>query len=203
MQIGYAGETWRRGASGVQLDKFDFQYGKNVTNIFNGAGFSDFNALDFQTPAGAAGAPAGALNGNAAANRTVFPLTSIPVILAPNETLYLRWQGVNIPGPDDGLAIDDLNIVFTGPPAAGVSIGGRALNAANRGIAGARITLTEPNGAQRIVHTNPFGYYRFYNLAPGETYIIAAESKRYEFSNSPQILTVNEAIDNLHLIAFP
>jgi hypothetical protein len=57
------------------------------------------------------------LNGNSAANRTVFaPFAITPnAAIQPESTLYIRWKPVLIAGPNtnDGLAIDDFSIGIT------------------------------------------------------------------------------------------
>lgn len=86
-----------------------------------------------------------------------------------------------------------------GPTAASVSIGGRVLTAAGRGIGNARVKITAPNGATRTAITNPFGYYRFNQVAAGETYIFTVKHREYQFA--PRIVTVNANISDLNFTA--
>ncbi|MGI8639174.1 MAG: carboxypeptidase regulatory-like domain-containing protein [Pyrinomonadaceae bacterium] len=86
------------------------------------------------------------------------------------------------------------------PTAASVSVSGRVLSAANgRGVFGARVTLVDANGATRYAMTNPFGYYRFNEVAAGETYIFTATHKRYQFA--PQVVSVTEELTELNFVA--
>ena len=88
-----------------------------------------------------------------------------------------------------------------GSTAASVQIGGRVVAAEmkGRGVAGARVILTDMNGTTRTALTNTFGYYRFEGVAAGETYIFEVRHKRYRFA--PQIVSVTEQIDNLNFTA--
>lgn len=97
---------------------------------------------------------------------------------------------------------------FTAPPAsaptaATVTIGGRAINSTGRGIRNVIIRLTSADGAIRFATTTAFGYYRFTNVNAGETYIITAKGKRFEFSQPSQVLNVNENVVDINFIALP
>ena len=89
------------------------------------------------------------------------------------------------------------------PLAAEVSISGRVLNAQGNAISKAQITITEPSGATRTVMTNAFGYYRFDEVAAGETYILSIAHKSYQFANSPRILFVGEDLEDIDFTASP
>lgn len=80
------------------------------------------------------------------------------------------------------------------PTAAPVSVAGRALTADKRGIRGAIVTLTAPNGETRTTLTGTFGFYRFADVLAGETYILTIRAKRFSFTPDTQILTVLEEI---------
>jgi hypothetical protein len=62
-----------------------------------------------------ANATAGAKNGNSAANRTNFLPVAIPANVPPDGLFWIRWIGTNIAGANDGLAIDDFQIVPVQP----------------------------------------------------------------------------------------
>ena len=49
--------------------------------------------------------------------------------------------------------------------------------------------------------TTSFGYYRFEEVAAGETYIISASAKRYTFSQQTQVLNINEDTEGINFIA--
>ncbi len=82
--------------------------------------------------------------------------------------------------------------------AAGVAVGGRVVNSHGRGVPRAVVSSTDAQGKMRLARTNFFGYYRFEQLAAGETYIFNVESKSFTFA--PRVLIVNEDISDLNLI---
>lgn len=98
--------------------------------------------------------------------------------------------------------VDDVTLtgVLT-PSAASVSIGGRVLGANYRPINRALVYLTDQSGETKTAMTNAFGYYRFQDINVGQTYTLNVFSKRYLFD--PQILTVNEEMENLNFLAQP
>lgn len=85
------------------------------------------------------------------------------------------------------------------PTAASVSVSGRVLTGANRGLMNAVVYLTDATGETRAARTNPFGYYRFADIAAGQTVILTVVSKRYQFA--PQVLSVTEQISDFDFAA--
>lgn len=85
------------------------------------------------------------------------------------------------------------------PTAASVTVAGRVLTGGGNGLTNARVVLTAPNGESRTVTTSSFGYYRFDDIAVGETYIISVVSRRYQFA--PQVISVSDEIVNLDFTA--
>lgn len=84
--------------------------------------------------------------------------------------------------------------------AAEVTIGGRVTNSeGSRGVARARVTITDSSGVTRSAVTNPFGYYRLTSVNAGETYIMNAFSKQYSFN--PRVLAVNDDITDMNFVA--
>jgi hypothetical protein len=73
------------------------------------------------------------------------------------------------------------NLTISGPAAAGYEISGRILTADGKGLRNASVTLTGSNGSVRTAVSSTFGYYTFGNVAVGQSYTIAVESKRYVF----------------------
>ena len=78
--------------------------------------------------------------------------------------------------------------------AATVSVSGR-VSAGKRGISGATVYLTDQNGQTRTTRTNVSGDYRFEEVTVGETYVVNARSKRYQFD--PRVVSVTEEISEL------
>ena len=84
------------------------------------------------------------------------------------------------------------------PTAAAVIIAGRVVTPRNRGISNVRLTLTDSNGTTRIVITNPFGYYRFTDVAAGTVFTLEARHKRFAFDPTPRIATATADVDNFN-----
>lgn len=86
-------------------------------------------------------------------------------------------------------------------PSGAVSMSGRVVTPGGRGVFNARVTIVDTAGNTRMAITNPFGYYRFYNVASGSTYTIKAHSKRYTFS--PRTMKVNDNVSDVNFVAEP
>jgi len=84
------------------------------------------------------------------------------------------------------------------PTAANISVSGQIL-VGKQGLRNAQVVLTDQNGNSRSVFTGTFGYYRFDELSPGETYVIQVFSKRYQFNS--QIVTPFEDLTELNIAA--
>ncbi len=109
--INYTGEQWRLGTT-ARVDRIDFQYSSSATSLLTGT-WTDANSLDFSSPNTVVAA--GALDGNAAANRTVIPAYTITgLTIIPGADLWIRWTDFNASGADDGLAVDDFTASFDG-----------------------------------------------------------------------------------------
>ncbi len=201
--INYTGELWRRGD--VVGDRLAFEYavkpsGTTPTQTIFGGAFTSVPALDFVTSS-TTGTGAGQRDGNAAANRTVFPVTAVAVTIPAGQSLYIRWADSDVGGAaDDGLAIDDFRISLFPPTAAQANLSGRVTSPRKAGIANARVTLTDTKGESRTATTNPFGYYRFNNVPIGD-YIISIRSKRFSFNNNVVFLSVTADAENVDFVA--
>lgn len=89
-----------------------------------------------------------------------------------------------------------LNLIT--PSAAMVSVSGRVTAADGRAVPGAIVTINGPGG-ERSVMTNPFGYYRFYDVASGSNYIVTVSSKSYTFT--PRSVSVVDSVEDLDFAA--
>jgi predicted extracellular nuclease len=105
--IAYVGEQWRSDSTGSTIDKLDFQFSTDATSLATGT-WTDANVLDFSGPQPSAAT--GALDGNAAANRTALNSTITSLNIGNGATFWIRWVSINPTGSDDGLAIDDFFI---------------------------------------------------------------------------------------------
>jgi hypothetical protein len=77
----------------------------------------------------------------------------------------------------------------------------RVTNADGKSVSRAFVTLTGANGEARTALTNPFGYYRFADVAAGETYVLNVVSKCYLFT--PQVVSITEEMSELNFAANP
>ncbi len=83
--------------------------------------------------------------------------------------------------------------------AAPANISGRVQTASGRGIANARVTMTDENGQVVTAVSNGFGYFSFSDIQTGETYIFNVRHKEYQFAT--QVITVQEDITDLTITA--
>jgi hypothetical protein len=112
LDISYTGEQWRLGAL-ARVDRLDFQISTDATSLTTGT-YTDVNALDFTAPN--TGPTVGALDGNAAANRTAISSTITGLSITNGATFFIRWTDLNAVGADDGLAVDDFSLTANGDP---------------------------------------------------------------------------------------
>jgi hypothetical protein len=201
VRVQYTGEQWRSNNLGAnQILAFSYQVSAgDITSLTAGA-FTNYTTLDFNSPQDT---NAGALDGNAAANRVALDQAIFVDIPAGGE-IMLRWEDVNDASNDHGLAIDDINVAFFIPSAAGVSVGGRAVTPDGIGIGYATVrlsggTLTEP----RLAITSPFGYFSFDNVPSGATYLMEISSKRYTFAEPVRTINVEDSISNIEFVSSP
>lgn len=98
-------------------------------------------------------------------------------------------------------------VVISGPTLALVSVSGKVIltkgktslfNSRNRAILRATVWYTDIQGQRRSAQTDERGYFRFGAVEAGYTYIFEAEAKGMQFA--PQVITVNETIDNLSFL---
>lgn len=125
---------------------------------------------------------------------------STPVILdqrgklRPYDNLFI---------PNDGGSGADMGAFEAqfAPSAANVSISGYVFTADSSGsaIPHAIVYLINSSGITRTVRTNSFGFYNFSDVQVGETYIISARHKSYQFNS--QIVNVLDNLTELNIIA--
>ncbi len=107
------------------------------------------------------------------------------------------YDNPSIPNAADGADIGAFEV--QAPTAATATIGGRVTAGGRRGVSGAVVRLTDQNGVIRTAPTDLRGYFRFEDVAVGETYVLSVFSKQYQFT--PQIISVNENITDLNFTA--
>lgn len=83
--------------------------------------------------------------------------------------------------------------------ASSVSIEGRAIDSSDRALPRVSVTLTDSEGNKQTALTSAFGYYRFENIAAGQTIVLQARSKQHSFA--PRVLTALEDLQDIDLTA--
>jgi hypothetical protein len=112
LEVGYTGEQWRDGGSGAGQQQLTVAYTTGASPVLGSGSYTAVNALGFNSPYNSG--TAGALDGNAAANRTVFsPVTiTLAAPLAVGSSILLRWEDIDHTSGDHALAIDDVSVTF-------------------------------------------------------------------------------------------
>ena len=115
LTITYTGEQWRN-AGNATAQTLAFSYRVSAAPITdpdpaNTGSWTPFAALDFRTPT--VGTSAGALDGNASANRQVLSAVLSGAVIPPGSEVFLRWRDINDSGNDHAVAIDDLTVNFS------------------------------------------------------------------------------------------
>ncbi len=129
--------------------------------------------------------------------------TRRPYFSNPNVNYLAQPTGTT--DRNNALTINNTALAFSqfrqslAPTAANVSASGRVLDTKARGISGATVSMTGADGATRTTRTNPFGFYTFDDVKTGETYIVNAHHKRFQFT--PQAVSVFEQITALNITA--
>jgi len=90
-------------------------------------------------------------------------------------------------------------VTILAPTAAAVSVSGRVMTATGRGLMNTTVLLTDSFGNTRTMRTSAFGYYRFEEVAAGQTCVFSVRSKRYQFA--PQVVTIMEDMEELNFAA--
>ena len=85
------------------------------------------------------------------------------------------------------------------PTAAGVTVSGRVFTPDGRSLMNALVLFSCASGETRAARTGAFGYYRFDDVAAGQTGIFQISSKRYRFN--PQVISVTENVTELNFTA--
>ncbi len=172
--ISYIGEQWRLGTSArAAPDKLDFQISFDATSLTTGT-WTDVNALDFSGPV--VTGTVGALDGNAAANRTALSFNITGITVASGQTFWIRWVDFNASGADDALAID--NFSLTAHTAAATTPGSLAIADAsvtegNAGTTAISFVVTRSGGSTGAVAatwTANFGTADASDFATGQAF---------------------------------
>lgn len=87
------------------------------------------------------------------------------------------------------------------PSAAEVSVSGRVMTPAGEGLRNAVVSMTDSRGVTQTALSSSLGYYRFDAVATGETFILSAQSKRYQFA--ARAISVTDDLTGVDLMAEP
>ncbi|MCX6319658.1 MAG: T9SS type A sorting domain-containing protein [Bacteroidetes bacterium] len=119
--VTWTGEEWRKenNAAAHTLELY-YQTGTTVTSLVTGTWTAAPSI--FTTPIVGATAPT-ALDGNAAANRVANISVTITVTIAAGDEIMLRWEDLNDSGNDHLMAIDDVSVNASAPPANTITTG--------------------------------------------------------------------------------
>ena len=111
--VSYTGEQWRNGGNtSAQPLAFSYRIDATITDSdpVGVAAWTAVPALNFVSPT-VGGTTGVALDGNAAANRTVIPgVTLSGFVVFPGQEIFLRWLDINDAGNDHALALEDLTV---------------------------------------------------------------------------------------------
>jgi hypothetical protein len=84
------------------------------------------------------------------------------------------------------------------PSAAAVSVSGKVSTPDGRGLRNAVVAITDSHGVKRMVTTSSFGFYVFYDVAVGDTYVVSVSSKLYRFQS--MMLQVTDTLTGVDFV---
>jgi hypothetical protein len=115
IKVSYTLEQWRNSAAAAQSITFYYKISSSTVtslNTNNNSGLTQVTGLTLSSPI--IGGTAGAIDGNATANKVAVSNISIPSLsLANNNYIMLKWEDPDHSGNDHGLSIDDVTISWT------------------------------------------------------------------------------------------
>lgn len=179
VRLGGCGTTITNNSPSLQNGQTGQEYSQQIT--VSGSAPQSFSAIGL--PPGLTISSNGLISGMPTASGTfVVTVTATELAMrAPGDQISKQFQ-----------------ILILQPTAANVSVSGRTLTPEGYGLRNAIVTLTDAQGVTRSARTSTFGYFRFDDVAVGETYIIGVTSKRYQFA--PQVIAVNDEVTDLILM---
>ena len=164
-----------------------------ATNLLGGNVGYDFGLARYEMQTGALD-PSFGTGGKKTLDITGTEDNAYAVKLAP-------FGSIVVAGVSDALFTVARLFNNVAPNAAAVSVSGRILSENGTAISRATVTLTDSHGEVKRYLTGAFGYYRFDDIAAGQTVVITVNAKRYQFA--PQVLSVTEDVSDLDFTAAP
>ncbi|HUQ68582.1 MAG TPA: choice-of-anchor D domain-containing protein, partial [Planctomycetaceae bacterium] len=115
--INYDGEEWRK-SNGTESLTLEYGFGTSFATVASWT--APGAAFNFTAPITTN--PAGALDGNAAANRVAGLGGTINTAWGNGQTLWIRWADVNESGANKGLSVDNVSFTVPNQPPQAVSL---------------------------------------------------------------------------------
>jgi hypothetical protein len=111
---------------------------------------------------------------------------SIQYTVTPNTSLDPRTATLLIGG-----RVHTVTQAGLGPVLPVSSVSGRVTSRDGKGLNKATVTITDAAGNSRMTLTDSMGFYRFDNVATGQTYTLTAFHRRYQFETRRVIVLGN------------
>ncbi|MBK7761850.1 MAG: SprB repeat-containing protein [Bacteroidetes bacterium] len=151
IKVSYTLEQWRSSAAAAHTINVYYKISSTpITSLTpnNNSGWNLIPGLALNSPV--TGGSAGALNGNATANKVSASNVSIgSIALANNEYIMLKWEDPDHSGTDHGLAIDDVSVQLLS-----IQQNTSLANASNAMNGTYTITVTDVNSCSASATTN-------------------------------------------------
>ncbi len=155
----------------------------------------------YRSCTGPANMPGGKAGGNIALTYTVKVLSGGGTSSTLNTLIY-DFSGSSYHYNNDFSTTSVIaRILPAAPTAAGVSVSGRATTANGNGIRNVQFVLTESDGTVHYAISGPFGYYSFDEIPSAQNVIVSAVAKKYHFSESVRLITLNDNFADLDWVS--
>jgi Tol biopolymer transport system component len=82
-----------------------------------------------------------------------------------------------------------------------VTVSGRVQTSSGYGIPGVFVTLSGEGGIFGAARSNSFGYFKFDAVAVQQSYTVSISNRKYQFSNTIQVVVVNDTVGNITFTA--
>jgi hypothetical protein len=165
---------------------------------FTAGGYNKMISSSFSSPIAGRAAWSGLSGGTPSMPGYITTTVNLPVSVN-GQLARIKWRIVTdsnaTAAGDAGVRIDSILGLGCGPTAAGVSLSGRVLTPDGRGLRNAIVSILGSDGVSRTVTTSSFGYYRFDEIEPGDTYVIGVTSRRYRYL--PRAVHVTDGLTDL------